>query len=121
MPNVSTACSQRLRSASRLQPGSRIALQRHQRQVLAQAEAHVQALALAVLAQVGEALVGRFARAAESHSAAAQFDAFDAGARRSPSRPSNSSVRPAPTSPAKPRISPGRTSKLTSCGPARAR
>ena len=76
MPNVSTAVRKCLLFRLRIQPGVGILLQRHQRQVLAQAERYVQALALAVLAKVGEALVGRIARIAKSHRAAAQLDAF---------------------------------------------
>src|SRR6478736_4154873 len=48
-----------------LEPGLGIAFQRHQREVLAQAQVDVQALALAVLAQVGQAMAGGVARIAE--------------------------------------------------------
>ena len=105
-------------AASSLAPGRARAArsaQVHQREVLAQAEVDMQALALAVFAQVGDAFVGGFARVAQLHRLAGQLHLAARCVGRRPSRPSNSSVRPAPTRPAKPRISPGRTSKLTSC------
>src|SRR5258706_3503981 len=56
-----------------LQPRRGIAAQRHQREVLAQPEVHVQAFALAVLAEVGEPLVGGRARTAKARLAAIEL------------------------------------------------
>ena len=108
------------RSAPRLQPAAaRSAASAISVRFSAQAEVDVQALALAVLAQVGEAVVARRRAGCGCAPRGRRARCARRCAGAGPSRPSNSSVRPAPTRPAKPRISPGAHLEAHVLGPAR--
>ena len=74
MPKSVDRLAQRRALGAGVEPRLRVALERHQREVLAQAEVDVQALALAVLAQIGEAVRGGVARVADAHRPAVDLD-----------------------------------------------
>src|SRR5450755_2334965 len=57
----------------RVEPGPRVAVEVHQREVFQQREAHVQSLALAVFAEVGEAVARSIPRAAKGELPASQL------------------------------------------------
>ena len=79
------------------------------RHVLGDREVEHQALLVAVLGQVGDAGIHRRRRAREGDRRAVQADLAARRARSMPNRTRATSVRPAPTRPARPRISPART------------